>query len=377
MSDRFELTDRAPDAIDTLAALEGTAASAFPPGANWATHIEPQLLNNVYQYRRYKAHSVRDLLRVIRNKANHFRELPPPLQALIGEPPEGYYAYFAARFPRLLLTMLFFVSVRGCLAEKAFSKFALTAEDCVKFAAAHAAVPGPDGPADDRGVRSQSEGGPSDGPPATVAGHQSPTVAKALPPSGLRPATSSLPSSPAPPRQPPPSLPEGPPPMHAQFDTRQPGNPPANPPPPPQMMHVGWKDSGSLACQPQSFPRNPGAHLCDFYVRTGNCKFGDACFKDHPPQYQVLLNLAGFPMRPGTQLCQFYMQKGMCEFGPACKFHHPNLEPVYATAGAAPRMVAPPPPHPPAAPPPHAFAVDSMRPEFRMGNGYCAPDMLR
>lgn len=330
---------------------------------------------------------------MIRNKANHFRELPAPLQALVGEPPDGYYAYFSTRFPRLLLTMLFFASAHGCLAESAFAKFSLTAADCERFVTAHAAGAPSDGTAAappqpsvadggssplpaavDRSA--QPEAGVSDSPTAAAAGHQPPAVSNVPTPSGLGHGASASPSSPALPRQPHyggtgPSLPELPPPMHAHFGGGPPyaPPPPSNPPPPPQMMQVGWKDSGNMACRPQSFPRNPGALLCDFYVRTGNCKYGDTCFKDHPPQYQVMLNLAGLPMRPGAPLCQFYMQKGTCEFGAACKFHHPNLEPVFATPGAATRTAAPPPAHPPPAPPPPAFAVDSMHPDFRMGHG--------
>ena len=36
------------------------------------------------KYRRYNYGSLRDLLRVIRNKHNHFRELPPELQKKAG-----------------------------------------------------------------------------------------------------------------------------------------------------------------------------------------------------------------------------------------------------------------------------------------------------
>ena len=30
------------------------------------------------------------------------------------------------------------------------------------------------------------------------------------------------------------------------------------------------------------FPQRPGAQVCDFYVKTGHCKFGDQCRFDHP-----------------------------------------------------------------------------------------------
>ena len=42
--------------------------------------MDHALLGNLGKYRRYNYHSVRDLLRVIRNKCNHYRELPPELK---------------------------------------------------------------------------------------------------------------------------------------------------------------------------------------------------------------------------------------------------------------------------------------------------------
>ncbi len=47
-------------------------------------------MTNLNRYRRYDFSSVRDLLRVIRNKRNHFREMPEALQALMGPVPQGY-----------------------------------------------------------------------------------------------------------------------------------------------------------------------------------------------------------------------------------------------------------------------------------------------
>ena len=47
----------------------------------WDARLEPELLLNLGRFRRYNSASARDLLRVIRNKASHFRELPPAAQA--------------------------------------------------------------------------------------------------------------------------------------------------------------------------------------------------------------------------------------------------------------------------------------------------------
>lgn len=49
------------------------------------------------KYRRYNYASLRDLLRVIRNKHSHFRELPLDLQERLGPLPHGFLAYFEER----------------------------------------------------------------------------------------------------------------------------------------------------------------------------------------------------------------------------------------------------------------------------------------
>ncbi|KAA8547604.1 hypothetical protein F0562_004033 [Nyssa sinensis] len=99
-SDRVELEDRETDS-DLLKALESIAPVAL--GAKWDEKLEPAFINNIGRYRRYKFDSVRDLLRVMRNKLNHYRELPIEIQEILGPVPEGFEGYFASRFPKLLI----------------------------------------------------------------------------------------------------------------------------------------------------------------------------------------------------------------------------------------------------------------------------------
>lgn len=51
----------------------------------------------------YNGYLLRDLLRVIRNKASHYKEMPETLKATIGSLPEGFLSYFTKRFPSLLM----------------------------------------------------------------------------------------------------------------------------------------------------------------------------------------------------------------------------------------------------------------------------------
>ncbi|KAG7026700.1 Serine/threonine-protein kinase/endoribonuclease IRE1a, partial [Cucurbita argyrosperma subsp. argyrosperma] len=116
-SDRIELEDRE---TNLMKALENTAQLAI--GTKWDEKMEPAFIANIGWYRRYKYDSVRDLLRVMRNKLNHYRELPKEIQELIGSVPEGFDGYFASRFPRLLIEVYKVIS-QYCRQEECFQKY--------------------------------------------------------------------------------------------------------------------------------------------------------------------------------------------------------------------------------------------------------------
>ncbi|KAG5075778.1 hypothetical protein JHK82_057118 [Glycine max] len=76
------------------------------------------------------------------------------------------------------------------------------------------------------------------------------------------------------------------------------------------------------------FPERPGQPECQFYVKTGDCKFGAVCQFHHPrerliPAPDCVLSPIGLPLRLGEPLCVFYSRYGICKFGPSCKFDHP------------------------------------------------------
>ncbi|XP_021714102.1 serine/threonine-protein kinase/endoribonuclease IRE1a-like [Chenopodium quinoa] len=118
-SDRVELEDREANS-SILKDLESIAPTAI--GTKWNIKLEPQFINDIGRYRRYKYESVRDLLRVIRNKLNHYRELPAEIQGLLGSVPDGFDEYFMNRFPRLLIEVYKVVS-KFCRSEKWFQKY--------------------------------------------------------------------------------------------------------------------------------------------------------------------------------------------------------------------------------------------------------------
>ncbi|PON33104.1 Serine/threonine protein kinase [Parasponia andersonii] len=118
-SDRVELEDRESDS-QLLNVLESTATVAL--NGKWDEKLETAFLNNIGRYRRYKYDSIRDLLRVIRNKLNHYRELPQEIQELLGPVPEGFDSYFSSRFPRLLIEV-YKVMHKHCKEEEFFLKY--------------------------------------------------------------------------------------------------------------------------------------------------------------------------------------------------------------------------------------------------------------
>ncbi|CAN6982885.1 unnamed protein product [Brassica oleracea var. botrytis] len=118
-SDRVELENREADS-EILRAVESTAPVAI--GGKWDEKLEPIFITNIGRYRRYKYDSIRDLLRVIRNKLNHHRELPSEIQELVGTVPEGFDQYFSVRFRKLLIEVYRVISVH-CKEEEVFRKY--------------------------------------------------------------------------------------------------------------------------------------------------------------------------------------------------------------------------------------------------------------
>ncbi|OAY82780.1 Zinc finger CCCH domain-containing protein 8 [Ananas comosus] len=99
----------------------------------------------------------------------------------------------------------------------------------------------------------------------------------------------------------------------------------------------------SLALAPTVYPQRPGEVECDYYMKTGQCKFADRCRFHHPidraapvsdakQTLNVKLTLAGLPRREGATACSFYMKTGMCKFGSNCRFDHPPPREAVAMA---------------------------------------------
>lgn len=118
-SDKVELEDRENES-ELLKTLENIGIVAFD--GKWDEKMDSVFLSDIGRYRRYKFDSVRDLLRVIRNKLNHYRELSKEIQEILGPLPDGFDSYFSIRFPRLLIEV-YRVIQSHCKDEDIFRKY--------------------------------------------------------------------------------------------------------------------------------------------------------------------------------------------------------------------------------------------------------------
>ncbi|KAL7548283.1 hypothetical protein ACHAWF_011572, partial [Thalassiosira exigua] len=108
LSDRIESCDAPQDgrADDrptafNIFAIEKGAANIF--GASWEKKLDPELMEASLTRRTYDPSSVRDCLRMIRNKHHHYDELPAKLKSRIGSSTEGLSNYVTRTFPKLLM----------------------------------------------------------------------------------------------------------------------------------------------------------------------------------------------------------------------------------------------------------------------------------
>ncbi|KAL3526352.1 hypothetical protein ACH5RR_011008 [Cinchona calisaya] len=79
-----------------------------------------------------------------------------------------------------------------------------------------------------------------------------------------------------------------------------------------------------ISVQVEEFPERPDQPECNYFMKTGDCKYKSACRFHHPKDHPTgVLSEKGLPLRPGRSICRFYERFGLCKFGRACLFDHP------------------------------------------------------
>eukprot|EP01134_Creolimax_fragrantissima_P006836 CFRG6836T1 len=118
VSDRYEKVHREDRA---LVLLEKGAFDVV--GADWHKRLDHLLIDDLRKFRTYRGESVRDLMRVMRNKKNHYEELSSDLKRAMGKLPNGFYNYFRSRFPNLVMHVYKFMLESGDSMDHRFVRY--------------------------------------------------------------------------------------------------------------------------------------------------------------------------------------------------------------------------------------------------------------
>ncbi|KAJ5670814.1 Serine/threonine-protein kinase ppk4 [Penicillium maclennaniae] len=103
VSDHFEFETRDPPS-DALLCLESVAHNVMGPEMDFLRLLPRDFKDNLGKQRKYTGSRMLDLLRALRNKRNHYNDMPEYLKAHIGGLPEGYLNFWTVRFPSLLMS---------------------------------------------------------------------------------------------------------------------------------------------------------------------------------------------------------------------------------------------------------------------------------
>ncbi|XP_067562480.1 serine/threonine-protein kinase/endoribonuclease IRE2 isoform X2 [Pseudorca crassidens] len=114
--DASDWLEKEPEQGPLVTTLEAGGAEVVR--SDWHKHISVPLHTDLKRFRSYKGTSVRDLLRAVRNKKHHYRELPAEVRQALGPVPDSFVQYFTNRFPRLLLHT--YHALRSCASESLF-----------------------------------------------------------------------------------------------------------------------------------------------------------------------------------------------------------------------------------------------------------------
>ncbi|KAF1982387.1 hypothetical protein K402DRAFT_363106 [Aulographum hederae CBS 113979] len=93
------LEDRALDIIANP--VHNNAGFFHPP--DFLAKLDKKFIDTLGKQRKYTGDRMLDLLRALRNKKNHYADMPEDVKARVGSLPEGYLRYWTGRFPRLVM----------------------------------------------------------------------------------------------------------------------------------------------------------------------------------------------------------------------------------------------------------------------------------
>ncbi|KAK4641827.1 bifunctional endoribonuclease/protein kinase ire1 [Podospora bellae-mahoneyi] len=102
VSDHFEKEPRDPPSA-SLVTLEASSKEVIGLGQNFLKKLPQSFVDSLGKQRKYTGDKMLDLLRALRNKKNHYEDMPENVKKMVGSLPEGYMQFWSSRFPMLLL----------------------------------------------------------------------------------------------------------------------------------------------------------------------------------------------------------------------------------------------------------------------------------
>ncbi|KAI5290854.1 bifunctional endoribonuclease/protein kinase ire1 [Ascosphaera aggregata] len=93
VSDHFEFEPRDPPSA-ALSLLESVGDIVMGPDRDFLKKLTPGFRDSLGKQRKYTGSRMLDLLRALRNKRNHYNDMPDNIKAQIGGLPEGYLTYW-------------------------------------------------------------------------------------------------------------------------------------------------------------------------------------------------------------------------------------------------------------------------------------------
>ncbi|EEH06437.1 serine/threonine-protein kinase [Histoplasma capsulatum G186AR] len=122
VSDHFEFEPRDPPSADLLC-LESVAPDVIGLEMDFLKLLPKDFKDSLGKQRKYTGSKMLDLLRALRNKRNHYNDMPEHLKANIGGLPVGYLQFWALRFPSLLINCHWVILQLGLTKVERFKRY--------------------------------------------------------------------------------------------------------------------------------------------------------------------------------------------------------------------------------------------------------------
>eukprot|EP00866_Antonospora_locustae_P000879 jgi/Antlo1/879/438 len=113
------LENRGADGMMLCRRLERNRYKIFKD--TWMGRLDRTIVDNLCSRRAYNQNSVQSLLRAIRNKGRHYKELPEDIKMIYKTFPGGFVEYYMQLFPRLL--MVCYISASCIALEESLAAF--------------------------------------------------------------------------------------------------------------------------------------------------------------------------------------------------------------------------------------------------------------